>query len=446
MGKERDPTAHSQHLTESERIKLREALISGSAEDIHSYLEGKTAKETNGSSATLDVNRIYYKGENTPLHVAAQYGNSVAVWTLIDGYNASLSKQNKLGDTPVHIACKRGHIAVVELLSKHCKRIVDLQGANGRTPLHIAAQDGHKKLVRLLVFTYAAFTECKDADGRTPLHLGAKNGQMSVVKILVEEAHAAIDATDQHGNPPEELAKESGHPLVTRLLRSNVTPSDDDPAPTDASCATTESAVSNQESHVLSAQSTSQSPLKLEGVAPASSRSIDTTEHKRGRPPATGRLNRGGGPPRTNPRKRNPARGSIRYMHQAVVDATEEDNVSTNNEDFYPMEVMKRGGILRIKRRRQLVFTNDYIIYKTMAGQVKGRIPVSRLQGVSERDSKGYCTILTQQFHRGGYDISTTSDEDYERLQRILNRLLRSYHHRLRIVRPSFRTTLTQPK
>lgn len=52
---------------------------------------------------------------NTPLHIAAKYGNLEALRTLLEG-NLQLYDSNKCGKTPIHMAAERGHIKWVTML------------------------------------------------------------------------------------------------------------------------------------------------------------------------------------------------------------------------------------------------------------------------------------------------------------------------------------------
>ena len=188
--------------------------------------------------------------EETPLHSAAERGNSTEIRALVQT-SVAINAKDKDGWTPLHWATHRGHEDAVRLLldskadvnaKDSCKRtplhraifkgkaeVIQLLLANGAqvnvkehicgsTPLHWAVEEGHEDAVRLLL-NKAKVNE-KDSYKRTPLHRAARYGHIGVVRLLIDNK-ADINAKDKYGYTPLHWAACFGHKDVATLLIAN---------------------------------------------------------------------------------------------------------------------------------------------------------------------------------------------------------------------------------
>ena len=158
----------------------------------------------------------------TPLFVAAQKGNLIAVKAFIDA-KARVDLGNKDGVTPLHIAAQNGNVELVELLLKSG---ADINAVNkdGETPLHMAAEKGHRGVVERLL--YAKPNPNVDAirkDGKMPLLLAVQNGHLDVVRELIPLLGIEnVNFAAHDGSTPLSVAEQSNHKnakQIASLLR-----------------------------------------------------------------------------------------------------------------------------------------------------------------------------------------------------------------------------------
>ena len=117
----------------------------------------------------------------TPLHLAAYAGFSGAATLLIDA-GASLDATCVSG-APLHAAIMSDHLEMVEFLLSKGAKIDQKAGDKQWTPLHSAAYAGGVDIVKFLVNKGADYNE-KDTDGRTAKDLAASRGCGEIVGFL----------------------------------------------------------------------------------------------------------------------------------------------------------------------------------------------------------------------------------------------------------------------
>ena len=108
-----------------------EAIHRGELEVIQQYIEENDA----------DVNEPMFDGD-TPLYVAARYGNHKVVKILLEN-GADLNKVVVAGSLPLAVAARLGHLEVVKLLLEKGAEVNKATANYGATPLYLAAQNGH---------------------------------------------------------------------------------------------------------------------------------------------------------------------------------------------------------------------------------------------------------------------------------------------------------------
>jgi ankyrin repeat protein len=137
----------------------------------------------------------------TPLHGAVVAGQVLAITALIRA-GADCSARTADGETPLALAVFGGEADVVATLLEHAKgRLCVEDGAPyAGTPLFIAAMNNRTAIVRHLLAA-GARTDVVDGDGWTPLHFAAMDDNEPLVVALLG-AGCPADALNHDGLPP----------------------------------------------------------------------------------------------------------------------------------------------------------------------------------------------------------------------------------------------------
>lgn len=200
--------------------------------------------------AGADMNAQTSEDNTTPLHLAANFGNSLSAEALIKHPTFEreiLQARNKAGETPAKVATREGHHnlarrlhfaeayetnidkqMITALLSG---KVEDLESAlnNGAdvnkptskyvTPLHVAAAKGSLSLVQVLLKRHAD-VEALDNDGYTPLMVASLRGYIDVVEKLIA-FRAETNNESYEGETALHLAVIHDNRPVVRSLLNN---------------------------------------------------------------------------------------------------------------------------------------------------------------------------------------------------------------------------------
>ncbi|KAF7691391.1 hypothetical protein HF521_011688 [Silurus meridionalis] len=154
----------------------------------------------------------------TPLHLAAQSGQTDVVRLLLSRSSSLLHQQDHLDRTCLHLASAQGHVETVRVLLCHGAE-VNHTDKFGYTPLHFAAQRGHENVVRLLLSSTGVLDEAKtNPECFTPLHLAAQSGQTDVVRLLLSRSRSLLHQQDHLDRTCLHLASAQGHVETVRVL------------------------------------------------------------------------------------------------------------------------------------------------------------------------------------------------------------------------------------
>ena len=193
------------------------------------------------------------KWENTPLHLAAERGQTGAYHLIVenivnknpfisisDTMRCKCTKREKMCSfssvTPLHLAAKNGNISICKLITEHVldknptASHIDLEEEltehristrDQGTPLHLAAYNGHFSVCELIINDISRKNP-KDEDGWTPLHSAAQNGHLSVCKLILSNIRKSNAYTcnpyDKSGNSPFKLATQFCHEEVKTTI------------------------------------------------------------------------------------------------------------------------------------------------------------------------------------------------------------------------------------
>jgi calcium-independent phospholipase A2 len=150
----------------------------------------------------------------TPLHIACRYKQTVAVQLLLS-HGADSGIPDCHGLFPIHIAAKVGCRDCINVLCQYSPQKCMLKEAeHGYTPLHCTSSP---ECVRMLVESHKCKTEVKNVDGLTPLHTCVtQNHLAATVALLCVGANPDIKTND--GDTALHLAVKSGSVSLTQAL------------------------------------------------------------------------------------------------------------------------------------------------------------------------------------------------------------------------------------
>ena len=150
---------------------------------------------------------------DTPLHIAARFGQVGIVRLLIDNPSASWqtlpNEPNAAGETALHLVMQAtiNREEITEILLKYFAS-PNSQTNAGYTPLHcVAAYKGSAALVNLLL-DKGANTFMKDNTGATAFDLASRetNGNPTIAPVLQQAMQAAAETASAYGislSPPK---------------------------------------------------------------------------------------------------------------------------------------------------------------------------------------------------------------------------------------------------
>ena len=111
--------------------------------------------------------------ESTPLHVACENDNHLAVKLLLEFNCHTLYKDSK-GRLPFHVACSKSLECVKEMLPFITNDVVNNCENNGNTPLHIALKNNQLDIVNFLLSNFQCNFSIKNSEGEFPMHVACK--------------------------------------------------------------------------------------------------------------------------------------------------------------------------------------------------------------------------------------------------------------------------------
>ncbi|MFT4313561.1 MAG: ankyrin repeat domain-containing protein [Wolbachia pipientis] len=152
-------------------------------------------------------------GGNTPLHIAAQYGNKQLI-EVLSRLGAKIVK-NKQDNTPLHIAIIHGNTDCIELFIEERKNkedsILKFKGEHGRDLVHLAAMYGQFDCLNFLLDEFSDYDlNTKTSKGNTALHLAlSKSTEIELrkecVKLLIRKGIQKNESNNE-GNTPLHFA------------------------------------------------------------------------------------------------------------------------------------------------------------------------------------------------------------------------------------------------
>ena len=129
------------------------------------------------------INQTTPDSSNTPLHLAARFGQAALVAEMVASWPELVAATNGEAETPLHEACREGHVAIVRVL-----READLSAAcklnrRDESVMFVACERGRVEVVKELLNLPLLLT--LEVDGvTTSLHAAAEGGHTGNVAYM----------------------------------------------------------------------------------------------------------------------------------------------------------------------------------------------------------------------------------------------------------------------
>lgn len=184
----------------------------------------KAAEKKDGAEAVayLHAHNVQFISDDdgdTPIHIAAQQGNTGPLRSLLKFWPKEIDSRDGEGNTALNLAAHNGHKAAVALLVEYGANIKN-KDKDGSTPLHDAAAEGYPEIVELLLKKQSDIINLRDGDFFTPLHRAARGNHASVIRALID-LNVDTSARDNLGRTALHYAAGENHPDAVKELAKN---------------------------------------------------------------------------------------------------------------------------------------------------------------------------------------------------------------------------------
>ncbi|ESQ38427.1 hypothetical protein EUTSA_v10028610mg [Eutrema salsugineum] len=163
----------------------------------------------------------------TPLHIAAERGQTHFAMELVTLKPSFASKLNVSGFSPLHLALQNKHTRMVRGFVAIDSSLIRIKGEGRITPLHHVAQTGDAELLSEFLFACPSSIEDLTTKCETAVHIAVKNQQLLAFKVLYgwvkrEDRKKVLDWKDEDGNTVFHIAASMNQTEVIKLLRKTV--------------------------------------------------------------------------------------------------------------------------------------------------------------------------------------------------------------------------------
>lgn len=187
--------------------------------DFHESVGSPTYSRLSHSHLTVTTSWLDRKGglKATPLHRAAQYGNSEVVAILLAS-GAKINAQTESGRTPLYLALENNYSDTAKLLL-NLNADVSIGTMQFEAPIHMAAERGPVDMMRSII-EKGADVNSRDANAWTALHVASAVAKPDIEIIALLLQHGADpNARAEFGGTALHFAAWSGHSqMVVPLL------------------------------------------------------------------------------------------------------------------------------------------------------------------------------------------------------------------------------------
>ncbi|KAG2239017.1 hypothetical protein Bca52824_089877 [Brassica carinata] len=163
----------------------------------------------------------------TPLHIAAEKGQTHFVMELMNLKPSLALKLNASGFSPMHLALQNNHIRTVRGFIAMDSSLVSIKGRGRITPLHHVARSGDAELLGEFLCSCPSSIDDLTTKCETAFHIAVKNHWIEACKVLLgwikrADREEVLDWKDEDGNTVLHIAALTNQPEVMKLLRGSL--------------------------------------------------------------------------------------------------------------------------------------------------------------------------------------------------------------------------------
>ncbi|XP_048139369.1 LOW QUALITY PROTEIN: ankyrin repeat-containing protein BDA1-like [Rhodamnia argentea] len=198
--------------------RLQQVIVRGNEDELYRLIE---------QEADLFDRAFEDPVANTPLHDAADMGQTQVAMEMAILKPSFARKLNQGGHSPMHLALRKKHYRTARALMTLNPELIRVRGRGGITPLHYVAgkketEEEVQALMELLAeFLCACKSSIEDLTSRceTAVHVAVKNHNLRAFKVLLgwlKRVHLReiLDWKDQDGNTVLHIAVLERQPEV----------------------------------------------------------------------------------------------------------------------------------------------------------------------------------------------------------------------------------------
>ena len=158
---------------------------------------------------------------NTPLHIAAKFGQGDTIVELLSCKKCRSNAQNKKGDTPLHFAVRQNKIAVLSQLLAHQQCDPNVKNRDGDAPLHFAAKYGQGDTMAELLSCKECNPNVQNKESDTPLHIAVRQNKIAAISQLLVHKQCNMYLQNREGDTPLHIACYNKSLDIIKLFLTN---------------------------------------------------------------------------------------------------------------------------------------------------------------------------------------------------------------------------------
>ncbi|XP_010054485.2 ankyrin repeat-containing protein BDA1 [Eucalyptus grandis] len=203
-------------------MALQEVIANDNVNELYSLIERDGNLLDHGSKGPFP---------NTPLHDAADKGQTKVAMEIATLKPSFTRKLNRGGHSPMHLALQKKHYHTARALMTLNPKLIRVRGRGGITPLHFVAREkgDNQENLELLELLAEFLSACKSSiedltnQCETAVHVAVRTGNTEAFKVLFEwlkQVHLieVLDWKDQDGDTVLHIAKSKKQLEIVKLL------------------------------------------------------------------------------------------------------------------------------------------------------------------------------------------------------------------------------------